>query len=108
MKELIGQEEVMNEMSKIISIFKTSEAKIRHHFILTGPSGTGKSLSILQLAERNKLFFLDINAAQLTKEGTSGNSVSKVLSPLRNCEGMKGIVSLMSLTSCSYQEIIMN
>lgn len=32
----------------------------------------------------NELSFLEVNAAQITKEGISGNSLSKILSPLVN------------------------
>lgn len=31
-----------------------------------------------------ELNFLEVNAAQITKEGISGNSLSKILSPLVN------------------------
>ena len=79
---VIGQDHLVKEISKILQIFKASECKVRPHFILTGPSGSGKSYTIRNLAERYELGFLEVNAAQLTKEGTSGNSLSKVLSPL--------------------------
>ena len=36
--------------------------------------------------------FIEINAAQLTKEGTSGNSLSKALSPLQNIQGKLTVV----------------
>lgn len=80
--EIIGQEKLTNEVAKILEIFKASECIIRPHFILAGPSGSGKSLTIKTMAQRHELGFLEINAAQLTKEGTSGNSLSKALSPL--------------------------
>lgn len=82
MNKIIGQEELLNEVSKVIEIFKASQCEIRPHFILTGESGTGKSFSIRHLAKKFELGFFEINAAQLTKEGTSGNSLSKALSPL--------------------------
>lgn len=72
------------EINKIFEIFKTSECEIRPHFILTGASGTGKSFTIKQLAEQHELGYLEINAAALTKEGTSGNSLSKALAPVGN------------------------
>jgi ATP-dependent protease Clp ATPase subunit len=80
--KVIGQEILTHDVERIFKIFKTSEGVIRPHFILTGPSGTGKSLIIKTLSEENELGFVEINAAQLTKEGTSGNSLSKALSPL--------------------------
>ncbi len=79
---VIGQNELVNEINKVLEIFKCSEGKIRPHFILTGPSGSGKSHTIKALATESELGFFEINAAQLTKEGTSGNSLSKALSPL--------------------------
>lgn len=78
------QIDTLNKISKAFKVFKASDAEIRPHFILTGPSGSGKSFNILQLCEDNKLNFLEINAAQLTKEGLSGNSLSKALAPLGN------------------------
>lgn len=81
------QEILMNELTKVMQIFTASEGELRPHFILTGPSGSGKSHIIAALAEQNDLQFLEVNAAQLTKEGTSGNSLSKALSPLANKTG---------------------
>lgn len=80
--KVIGQEDLMNEVSKIFDIFKASGCEVRPHFILTGASGIGKSMAMRLLAEQQELGFIEINAAQLTKEGTSGNSLSKALSPL--------------------------
>lgn len=78
---------ILNQMDKILKIFHASEGAIRPHFILTGPSGSGKSHTVTTLAERYGLNFVEINAAQLTKEGTSGNSLSKALSPIKNSSG---------------------
>ena len=47
-----------------------------------GQSGSGKSKTIQALVEEFEVNFVEINDAQLTKEGTSGNSLSKALSPL--------------------------
>lgn len=75
-------QESINAIRRIIEIFKSSEGEIRPHFMLTGPSGSGKSHNIGFLAEELDLPMLEINAAGLTKEGTAGNSLSKALSPL--------------------------
>lgn len=72
------------DIQKIFKIFLTSEAEIRPHFILTGPSGSGKSHVIQTLADVMDIKYFDINAASLTKEGISGNSLSKALTPLLN------------------------
>lgn len=82
MTTIIGQDELINEVTRILDIFETSKGEIRPHIILTGASGTGKTLTIKTLAEKKDFGFIEINAAQLTKEGTSGNSLSKALSPL--------------------------
>lgn len=82
MNKIVGQEVLIKEVSRIFEIFKTSNCQLRPHFILTGESGSGKSFTIKQLCAQKQLAFLEVNAAQLTREGTSGNSLSKVLSPL--------------------------
>lgn len=74
----------LTEVTRILEIFKTSEGAIRPHFVLTGPSGSGKSHTLQVLADQLEIPMLEINAAQLTKEGTSGNSLSKALAPLQN------------------------
>lgn len=79
---IVGQDQLVNEISRILTIFKSSNCQIRPHFILTGPSGSGKTFTIKTLTEMHEMAFLEVNAAQLTKEGTSGNSLSKALSPL--------------------------
>jgi ATP-dependent protease Clp ATPase subunit len=79
---IVGQEQVVNQVNKIFKIFKGSNTQIRPHFILTGPSGSGKTLTVNTLAKQHDVGFIQINAAGLTKEGTSGNSLSKALSPL--------------------------
>lgn len=75
----------IEKIQRVINIFKTSKAKIRPHFIVVGASGAGKSYTIQQLTAQANLNYLEINAAQLTKEGTSGNSLSKALTPLLTC-----------------------
>lgn len=86
-QEIIGQEVLIEETSRVFEIFKASQGEIRPHFILTGPSGSGKSATIKAQAEKHELGYIEINAAQLTKEGTSGNSLSKALAPLGQSGG---------------------
>lgn len=78
----------LKAISRILNIFLSSEAQIRPHFMLTGPSGSGKSHTIQSLADALQIPMVEVNAAQLTKEGTSGNSVSKALTPLLQYGGM--------------------
>lgn len=82
MSTIIGQDKLVKELNRVFEIFKHSNAEIRPHFILTGPSGSGKSFTIGTLAAGHDFGYIEINAAQLTKEGTSGNSLSKALSPV--------------------------
>ena len=82
-----NQKKSISEMKRIMMIFQNSQAVIRPHFILTGPSGSGKSNSIQVLCEDLEIPFIEINAAQLTKEGTAGNSLSKALSVLSSSSG---------------------
>lgn len=72
----------IKNVQRILNIFSTSEGSIRPHFILTGPSGSGKSHTIETLCNHIELPVISINAASITKEGTSGNSLSKALSPI--------------------------
>jgi ATP-dependent protease Clp ATPase subunit len=80
------------QLSRIFSIFSASQGTIRPHFILTGPSGSGKTYTVSKLVEENNLHLVEINAAQITKEGMSGASLSKVLSPLANSGGKPTVV----------------
>lgn len=77
-------EQAIKQMNEVFRVFSASEGVIRPHFILTGPSGSGKSFNVLNMADAHGLNYHEINAAQLTKEGLSGNSLSKALSPLAN------------------------
>lgn len=81
------QIELARRLDKVFQVFSASEAQIRPHFVLTGGSGSGKSHVIKTLAEAMDVGYFEINAAQLTKEGTSGNSLSKALAPLREAQG---------------------
>ena len=90
--KIIGQNKLTNELDKIFSIFKNSNGKIRPHFILTGSSGSGKTFTIQTMCKKHKIGFVEINSAQLTKEGMAGNSLSKALTPLTKLTGKPNIV----------------
>ena len=92
MSKLKEQVSVMKQLQKIAKIFKASKGKIRPHFILTGSSGSGKSFAVEALSDMEDLGFLEVNAAQLTKEGTAGNSLSKALSGINTKAGRPTIV----------------
>lgn len=78
-----SQKQVHEKLTHIFNVFTKSDAHIRPHFHLTGPSGSGKSFLVNQLAQEMKIPFLEMNAASLTGEGLSGNSLSKALRKLR-------------------------
>lgn len=81
------QARVMNQLARIVDIFIASEGAVRPHFMLTGPSGSGKSHIIAELTKLKNVGYFEVNAAQLTKEGTAGNSLSKALSGLKAVGG---------------------
>jgi len=69
-------------IEQIFSIFKNSVGQIKPHFMLTGPSGSGKTFFIKKILKEMGIDSIDVNTAQLTKEGYAGNSLSKVLTAL--------------------------
>lgn len=78
------QQAVYAAMKHIFEVHQKSEARIRPHFHLTGPSGSGKTYLLGLLCEELKMPFVELNAAGLTAEGLSGNSLSKALRKLRD------------------------
>lgn len=91
-QDIVGQEELVKDVSRIFDIFKNSEGELRPHFILTGESGSTKTFAIETIAREMNMGYLQINAAQLTKEGVSGNSLSKSLSPMIQMNGKPVII----------------
>lgn len=77
------QQKLVAKLSHILKIHQNTEGEIRPHFHLTGPSGSGKSYLLNSLCEELGLKMIEINAAGLTAEGLSGNSLSKALRKLR-------------------------
>jgi ATP-dependent protease Clp ATPase subunit len=92
LSQIVGQDALVKDLSKIFTIFTTSKGEITPHFILAGTSGSGKTHTINTLCDEFDMNFIEINAASLTKEGTSGNSLSKALSPLAHFKGKLTIV----------------
>lgn len=78
-----SQAKIYKELTHVMSVFTLSEAKIRPHFHLTGDSGTGKSFLMKMICEEMGINMIDVNAAGITTEGLSGNSLSKALGKLR-------------------------
>lgn len=77
----------VEQLDRIIQIHANTEGAIRPHAVIAGPSGSGKTWNILNLCVKHEVPLLEINAAQITKEGMSGNSLSKALAPLMNMMG---------------------
>lgn len=92
LKDVVGQDLLVKDLVALFEIFKATEGEIRPHFALTGSSGSGKTHTISTICHYMKIGFVEINGASLTKEGTSGNSLSKALTPLLNMEGKPTIV----------------
>lgn len=81
---LFPQQERFNaQASHLISVHQQTLGAIRPHCHVTGPSGSGKSYLIGKICDELKMPWLEINAAGLTSEGLSGNSLSKALRKLR-------------------------
>lgn len=93
-KEMIfpQQEHIVRQMTHIMNVFVNSKAEIRPHFHLTGPSGSGKSFLVNQTAQALGIPFMEVNAAGLTAEGLSGNSLSKALRKLRESWNIPNII----------------
>ena len=90
--QIAEQKETRRKLSHLFASFKQSKCQIRPHLFLTGTSGSGKSYLVNEIADELGLGFVEINAAQLTVEGVSGNSLSKALVPLKNSGGRATIV----------------
>jgi ATP-dependent protease Clp ATPase subunit len=84
----------IEQVRRILNIHQASQAKIRPHFFLTGVSGSGKTYNVEALCDELMMPMVEINCAQLTKEGLSGNSLSKALAPIAN-SGMEPMVVLL-------------
>lgn len=84
----------IDAIERIITIHQSSDGMIRPHHIITGPSGSGKSYNVQELCSKHDVEYVEINCASLTKEGLSGNSLSKALVPLKNT-GLKPVVCFM-------------
>lgn len=84
----------IDQIRRIIEIHQASDGMIRPHHIIIGPSGSGKSWNVDQICKDLDVEMLEVNCAQLTKEGLSGNSLSKALEPLKST-GLKPMVVFM-------------
>ena len=104
MQEFKEQQKVMQSIAHLFNTFEKSNCVIRPHFFLTGASGSGKSFMISQMAEKAEMGFIELNAAQLTVEGVSGNSLSKALAPLKNFTGQPTVVFVDEFDKLLYSD----
>lgn len=89
---LPSQKPAARFIHNVFDRYMKSHGAIRPHLILSGSSGSGKGYILDTLVAKHKFNFVNINAAQLTKEGISGNSLSKCLEPLIKCSGKPTVV----------------
>lgn len=75
------------QLDRIIQIHASTGGQIRPHAVVAGPSGSGKTWNIQALCVKHEVPMIEINAAQITKEGMAGNSLSKALTPLMQMMG---------------------
>ena len=85
--KIIGQDLAIKKIARTLGIFNISKGEIRPHSFITGQTGTGKTAIVDIACKELDLDYIKINAASLTPEGSSGNSLSKVLTPLINLDG---------------------
>lgn len=86
MNPLKTQELTYNRIKRLLDTYVLSDSKIRPHFFLSGPSGSGKTALIEMLSKELNIKMLEINAAAITKEGLSGNSLTKALAPAKQID----------------------
>lgn len=86
------QAEAQQKIAKAIEVFFKSNGTIRPHLLLTGESGSGKTFLAQHESNKHRMPFIEVNAAQLTNEGISGNSLSKALVPLKSVGNQLNII----------------
>lgn len=79
-----SQREITRKITHLVNVHVESECRIRPHFLITGPSGSGKSFLTNAICKQLDVPFFELNAAQITQEGLSGNSLTKAMRPLRD------------------------
>ena len=88
----MNRKDIYQSIQRILTVFAQTRGEVKPHFFLTGPTGSSKTYTIESLTKKMGIELITVNAAQLTVEGISGNSVSKSLSRLRSVNGAPVIV----------------
>lgn len=81
-----------NQIEHYLTILKYSDGAIRPNFFLIGGTGSGKTHTIRACVQKLGLEYIEVNAAAITREGHSGNSISKALGPLKFCQHKPTVV----------------
>jgi len=89
---LSSQKAAYDYIHKTLEVYMKSSQTILPHFIMSGSTGTGKSMLVQSLANKFNVPCLSLNGAQLTPEGMQGASLSKLLVPLEKVSGRPVIV----------------
>lgn len=87
-----SQQNIARQLQQVFDVFLRSEGTIRPHCFISGPSGSGKSFLVEALARNANIPNFEMNAAQLTIEGVSGNSLSKAIKPLKKHSDQPNII----------------
>ena len=90
-QNIVGQETLVKEISRIFEIFKASESEVRPHFILTGSSGSGKTFLIKEIAKSLEI---------ISKRVDNISDFEKVFSEFKEIKGTKLIEVLIEKNDC--------
>lgn len=77
------QQTAAKSIKHYLSILKFSDGLIRPNFFLIGETGSGKTHTIRTVVDELNLDYIEVNAASITREGHSGNSLTKALGQLK-------------------------
>lgn len=89
---LSSQQAAYDYLMKTFTVYMKSSQTILPHFIMSGSTGTGKSMLIQHMCKKFNVPCLSINGAQLTPEGMQGASLSKLLVPLEKVSKQPSVV----------------
>lgn len=89
---LSSQKAAYDYIHKTLEVYMKSSQTILPHFIMSGSTGTGKSMLIQSVANKYGIPVLSLNGAQITPEGMQGASLSKLLVPLEKVSGRPIVV----------------
>ena len=77
--KVIGQDVLHKEVTKIVQIFKNSNCGIKPHFILTGTSGSGKTMLIESLAIEHTILLIKGHLQKIYNNNTLGARIVNTL-----------------------------